>query len=53
MGQIISPGISASEHLRHVFANGQQRQRQMAALELALLEPAHFLLNHAAKGFVE
>lgn len=53
MGQIISPGISASEHLRHVFANGQQRQRQMAALELALLEPAYFLLNHAAKGFNE
>lgn len=50
MGQIVSPGISTSEHLRNVFINGQQRQRKMAALELALLEPAHFLLNHAAKG---
>lgn len=49
MGQIINPSISVSEHLRSIFANGQQRQRQKAALELALLEPAHFLLNHAAK----
>lgn len=53
MGKIISSDLSVSEHLRHVFANGQQRQRQIAALELALLEPAHFLLNHAAKGFNE
>lgn len=53
MGHVIAPGIRTSEHLRNIFANGQQRQRQMAALELALLEPAHFLLNHAAKGIVE
>lgn len=53
MGQIVSPGISASEHLRIQFSNGQLRQRQMAAVELALLEPAHFLLNHAAKGLTE
>lgn len=53
MGKIISNDLSVSEHLRHVFANGQQRQRQMAALELALLEPAHFLLNHAARGAAE
>ncbi len=53
MGQIINPGIGTSEHLRAVFSNGQQRQRQMAAMELALLEPAHFLLNHAAKELTE
>ncbi|MDF3011957.1 MAG: hypothetical protein K0Q78_161 [Cellvibrio sp.] len=53
MGQIISPGISTSEHLRRVFSSGHQRQRQMAAQELALLEPAHFLLNHAAKGLTK
>ena len=53
LGKIISNDLSVSEHLRHVFANGQQRQRQIAALELALLEPAHFLLNHAAKGSFE
>ena len=53
MGQIISPSISASEHLRSIFADGKQRQRRMAAVELALLEPAHFLLNHAAKGFTD
>jgi uncharacterized protein (TIGR02270 family) len=53
MGQMISPGISASEHLRNIFSNGKQRHRQMASVELALLEPAHFLLNHAAKGLAE
>lgn len=53
MGQMISPGISTSEYLRTIFSNCPQRQRQMAAVELALLEPAHFLLNHAAKGLAE
>lgn len=53
MGQLINPGIGTSEHLRKVFSNGQQRQRRMAAIELALMEPAHFLLNHAAKRFTE
>ena len=53
MGQIINPSISTSEHLRTIFATGQQRQRQMAAVELAILESAHFLLNHAAKGLTE
>lgn len=53
MGQMISPGISASEHLRNIFSNGKQRHRQMASVELALLDPAHFLLNHAAKGLAE
>lgn len=44
MGQTIT-----SEHLHGVYASANQRQRRMAALELALLQPTQFLLNHAIK----
>ncbi len=46
MGQ--TPNV---EHLNQIYINGNQRQRRIAALELALLEPTQFLLNHAANGF--
>lgn len=42
-----------SEHLLNTFANGNQRQRRAAALELALLESDHYLLNYAAKDLTE
>lgn len=48
MGQLISV-----EHLTALFANANQRQRRAAALELSLLQPNQFLLNHAAKGISE
>jgi uncharacterized protein (TIGR02270 family) len=48
MGQ----GITA-EHLTAVYASTNQRQRRAAALELALLQPAQYLLNHAIKGLTE
>lgn len=34
-------------HLERVFASGRQRQRRAAAIELALAQPQHHLLNHA------
>ncbi|MDZ7923366.1 MAG: TIGR02270 family protein [Marinagarivorans sp.] len=42
-----------AEHLQNVFVTGKQRQRKMAALELALLLPQQFLLNSAAKGLTD
>lgn len=42
-----------SEHLNQIYANGNQRQRKAAALELSLLQPNQFLLNYAAKGLTE
>lgn len=48
MGQQPTP-----EHLAHIFATGNQRQRKAAALELALCQPQQLLLNHAAKGLTE
>jgi uncharacterized protein (TIGR02270 family) len=48
MGQ----GIT-TEHLTAVYTNGNQPQRRAAALELALLQPAQYLLNHALKGSTE
>ena len=53
MGQAVTTSTATTEHLHRVFTTGQQRQRAMAAMELALLEPAQFLLNHAAKGLNE
>jgi uncharacterized protein (TIGR02270 family) len=53
MGQAVTASTATTEHLHRVFATGHQRQRAMAAMELALLEPAQFLLNHAAKGLEE
>lgn len=50
MGQAVTASTTTIEHLHRIFATGHQRQRAMAAMELALLEPAQFLLNHAAKG---
>lgn len=47
MGQPI--GI---KHLAGLFKTASQRQRRAAALELALLQTDHFLLNYAAKGGV-
>ena len=35
-------------HLNHIIASGYQRQRHAAALELALLEPTHPLVNTRA-----
>lgn len=49
MGHIIANNQSTSEHLRNLFANGQQRHRAAAALEMSLMEPSQYLLNHAAK----
>lgn len=37
------------EHLKSVFTSGSQRQRRAAAMELSLLQPNYFLLNHAAR----
>lgn len=37
------------EHLKHQFLQGAQRHRRAAALELALLQPDHFLPNYKAK----
>lgn len=48
MGQQLS-----SEHLLSVYTSGNQRQRRAAALELALLQSDHFLLNYAAKDLSE
>ena len=48
MGKVIE-----REHLLAVYASGGQRQRRAAALELSLLQPAQFLLNHKAKVVVE
>lgn len=48
MGQ----GITA-EHLTAVYASANQRQRRAAGLELALLQPSQYLLNHAIKGLTE
>jgi len=44
---------TSREHLQQVYALGSQRQRQAAALELALLDPQQFLLNPAAKEFAK
>lgn len=38
-----------TEHLKHHFLEGAQRHRRAAALELALLQPDHFLPNYKAK----
>lgn len=48
MGQLIN-----ADHVMAVYNSGNQRQRRAAALELALLQPAQFLLNHAIKGLTE
>lgn len=48
MGQQIN-----AEHLMATYSSGNQRQRRSAALELALLLPAHFLQNYAAKSVEE
>jgi uncharacterized protein (TIGR02270 family) len=48
MGQVINV-----EYLTSVYQSGNQHQRRSAALELSLLQPAQFLLNHMAKGFTE
>lgn len=48
MGQQIS-----ADHLAAVYVSGNQRQRRAAALELALLRPAEFLLNYADKGLTD
>ena len=48
MGQ----GIT-EDHLTNVYNSGNQHQRRAAALELALLQPAQYLLNHAIKGLTE
>ncbi|MES2824581.1 MAG: TIGR02270 family protein [Pseudomonadota bacterium] len=48
LGQVITV-----EHLTSVYNSGNQHQRRAAALELALLQPAQYLLNHAFKGLAE
>ena len=48
MGKQIS-----SDHLNDIYANGKQRQRRAAALELALIHPEQFLLNYASRGLQE
>lgn len=37
------------EHLMDVYLSGNQRMRRMAALEIALLDSSHFLMNSSAK----
>ncbi len=53
MGQVLSLSSETSERLRQIYATANQRQRRMAALELALVEPSQFLLNYAEKGINE
>jgi uncharacterized protein (TIGR02270 family) len=53
MGQMLGNNQQSSEHLRHVYETGTQRQRAAAALELSLLEPSQYLLNHAAKEIMD
>jgi uncharacterized protein (TIGR02270 family) len=48
MGKQIS-----SDHLNDIYANGKQRQRRAAALELALIHPEQFLLNYSSRGLQE
>lgn len=48
MGQPIT-----SEHLLGVYSSGNQRRRRAAALELALLQSDHYLLNYAARDLSE
>lgn len=48
MGKLIS-----ADHLNEIYANGKQRQRRAAALELALIHPEQFLLNYASRGLQE
>lgn len=48
MGQLLT-----AEHLTAAYTSTNQRQRRAAALELALLQPAEYLLNHAIKGLTE
>lgn len=43
----------SADHLNDIYANGKQRQRRAAALELALLNAEQFLLNHASRGISE
>ncbi len=42
-----------TEHLKHHFLQGAQRHRRAAALELALLQPDHFLPNYRAKVILD
>lgn len=49
MGQIVGNNQSTSDHLRHIYETGNQRQRAAAALELSLQESPQFLLNHGAR----
>jgi uncharacterized protein (TIGR02270 family) len=42
-----------TEHLKHQFSQGTQRHRRAAALELALLQPDHFLPNYRAKVIID
>ncbi len=37
----------SADYLSHIYSVGNQRQRRAAALELSLLQPARYLLNHA------
>jgi hypothetical protein len=53
MGQMLGNNQQTSEHLRHVYETGTQRQRAAAALELSLLEASQYLLNHAAKEIMD
>lgn len=48
MGQAIT-----SEHLLSIYSYGNQRQRRAAALEMALLQSDHYLLNSAARDLSE
>lgn len=45
LGKVIS-----EQDLKQIFMNSQQRHRQAAAMELALLEPNTLLLNHQQRG---
>ncbi len=48
MGQVINV-----DYLTSIYQSCNQRHRRAAAIELSLLQPAQFLLNHMAKGFTE
>jgi uncharacterized protein (TIGR02270 family) len=41
------------DHLTYIYALGNQRQRRAAALELSLLQPANYVLNHATRRIDE
>jgi len=49
LGHEITSVENINTSLSRIFLNATQRHRRMAALELAILDPSQFLMNHEAK----